>query len=84
MMRLRIGLGLVVLIQGAVGLACGQRIALLAALLFAPAPHPPFDRKDAPPAPDDSRRSAWTVFGGDMIIRRNANDRVNAFSAKAQ
>jgi hypothetical protein len=48
------------------GLAYGQRLAVLGALLFAHAPRTAFDAQAAPPAPDYSQRSAWAVYGGDV------------------
>jgi hypothetical protein len=65
MRRAALVLGIAALALAGVGLAYGQRLAVLAALLFAHAPSAPFDAAMAPPAPDYSQRSAWAAFGGD-------------------
>jgi len=64
MKRFLIGLGVVVVLLGAAGLVYGQRLGMLAALLFAHAPHDAFDVAKAPPAPDYADRSNWAADGG--------------------
>jgi hypothetical protein len=59
MKRILIIAGIVVVILGGLGFAYGQRLGLLAQLLFAHHPSAPFDIKNAPPAPDYADRASW-------------------------
>ncbi|HTQ15167.1 MAG TPA: DUF3089 domain-containing protein [Rhizomicrobium sp.] len=64
MKRAALVLAVVILAMAGIGLAYGQRIGLLAALLLSHAPRQPFAAAAAPPAPDYAQKSAWAADGG--------------------
>ncbi|MGH6870784.1 MAG: DUF3089 domain-containing protein [Rhizomicrobium sp.] len=64
MRRAAIIFGIVALAAAGVGVAYGQRLGMLAALLLSHAPNKPFSVSAAPPPPDYARTSAWAADGG--------------------
>jgi len=70
MKRLLIGLGALALVVAGVGVVYGQRLGLLAALVFAHAPDEAFDAAKAPPAPDYADAASWAALPG----KRDASD----------
>lgn len=59
MKRAAIALGVAAVILAGVGLAYGQQLRMIAALIFAHHPSDPFDPAKAPPAPDYADRASW-------------------------
>jgi len=65
MKRISIPLVAILVVLGGLGVAHGQRLGLLATLMFAHPPSTAFSAAAVPPAPDYSQRASWAADGWD-------------------